>query len=69
MKIHAIQTGTVASTTAWRPGYSPRWHPIFPRQSLGLTEAGDVIVAHDPNTGGRLDERRVIQPVATELAA
>jgi glyoxylase-like metal-dependent hydrolase (beta-lactamase superfamily II) len=27
------------------------------------------LVAHDPDTGNRLAERRVIQPVATELAA
>jgi hypothetical protein len=93
MKIHAIQTGTVAVTSAWREGVGQgarrllhtildrEWTEPLPIYAFAIEHPEGVIVvdtgesaraylvAHDPETGTRLAERRLVHPILEEVAA
>jgi hypothetical protein len=84
MKIHAIQTGTVAVTSAWREGVGQgarrllhtildrEWTEPLPIYAFAIEHPEGVtvyLVAHDPETGTRLAERRLVHPILEEVAA
>jgi hypothetical protein len=61
MKIHAIQTGTVALTNSWREGVG--------QGKRRLLHAPRYLPAHDPETAVRLAERRPIGAVRERAVA
>ena len=63
MKIHAIQTGTVAITTRWRDGVEDEAAERLTAERIRAYAAGTPTVylpTHDPETAARLAKRQPI---------